>query len=173
MNIAYIFSWDITKNDGVINKIKNQTDEWKKLKHITKLFCFSVNENKSILDIDNIYKIKGNYFAKFISTFKIVNDINHFKPDIIYLRYELFKPYFLFLKKYKILIEVNTDDVNELKLDKSLKGVVKYLYNFLTRNILFNICGGIVFPTYELQNSKHFKCFLKNKNFPQWGSFIL
>ncbi|MDO9578466.1 MAG: glycosyltransferase [Candidatus Cloacimonadales bacterium] len=157
MKIAYILSADPFEENGVNKKIKSQTDTWKSFGHNVKIFSILVNEgthrtenyfNSSIYQREKIF-ILPKSFRK---------DLTDFKPDIVYLRFEVFKPFHLsILKSFNVIVEINTNDIVEFKLQasKSIREKIRLIYHLLTRWIIFKYAKGIISVTDELL-SKHY-----------------
>jgi glycosyltransferase involved in cell wall biosynthesis len=97
---------------------------------------------------------------------KLLEELERFNPDIVYFRYDTWSMTLnTILKKYKVVTEINTNDVGEFlylfKKEKSPKSFLRYLaYKFL-RGVVFSQVEGIVTITRELATAKHFSKFKK------------
>lgn len=158
MKIAYIVSWDITRNDGVTRKIKEQIDSWKSFGEEVVVFCCTTRLGKSNLDAKQ-FLVKNSLISKFLGPNNFVKEIELYNPDIIYLRFELFKPYLKYLiSKIPTIVEINTDDIAELKASiNNIRNYIKYIYNKITRNYLLNNVIGLIYVTNEIAKTKGFK----------------
>ncbi|MCD4704643.1 hypothetical protein K8R66_01050 [bacterium] len=153
MKIAYILSADPFEENGVNKKVKSQVDTWKSLGNEAKIFSILVNKGKKKRE-ENYLKSKI-YLRKiiFILPKSFKKDITAFKPDIVYLRFEVFKPFhFSLLKNFNTFVEINTDDIVEFKLlaEKSIREKIRLFYHLLTRWIIFKYVKGIISVTNEL-----------------------
>jgi hypothetical protein len=154
MKIAYILHYDISKNDGVTKKVLGQVTEWEKLGHKVEIFNITSKKGNNLLS-SHLYEKNNLFRISFNKNFW--RDINNYNPDIIYMRYDLLsRTIYNLLGKYKIVVEVNTDDIKELlllfKSHKSLKTFLRYIVNYISRDIIFRNVYGIVTVTKELSN---------------------
>ncbi|MCK4655075.1 MAG: hypothetical protein KAU01_11595 [Candidatus Cloacimonetes bacterium] len=157
MKIVYLFTHDIVKHAGVTKKVLSQTQAWKNLGNKVKICNISLKKKQiplsSFSKKDVYFRESIFYGAKFL--FK---DISEFKPDIIYFRFEPYKPYVgKILKKYKTIAELNTDDYSEMRLNakKSLIRKIRFLYYLITRNKIYKNIDGFVTVTDEIANLPH------------------
>ena len=81
--IAYFLSHNINKNDGVTKKIKSQVDIWRDKGFEVEIFCIVPKISNSILDCKK-YETRGGLRDRFFVRNDVYNDINLFKPDVIY-----------------------------------------------------------------------------------------
>lgn len=147
MKILYLFFWDIDRNDGVIKKINNQIETWKKLGHDVYAPMFDT-------------KYKKQYSSVFIQR-DFLENIKEYNPDVIYLRYGSYRFGLKgILKQYNTVCEINADDIKELGFIKykSLNNYIKYIYNFFSRGFILRNVVGLVSVTKELSKRK---CFSK------------
>lgn len=162
MKIAYLFSWDLSKKDGVSKKIIQQITSWQELGHSVNGFCITANKDNIV---ENINNYEFGIFSSNEGPSRLIKDLEKYNPDIIYFRFEIWKPWFkIVLKKYKTIIEINSNDITELKLQskKNMKSKLIFYWNLVTRHILFRYCKAIIFVTYELSESKKFS-FIKKR----------
>jgi glycosyltransferase involved in cell wall biosynthesis len=160
MKIAYVAEWDVSNTSGVLTKLSSQVKMWREVGHDAHLFIISPFENREI-DSDVIHII-SNQFCKFIKksfirTFlnKILSvtllkkQIESFKPDIIYYRQGIWYPSLTnVLNLAPCIMELNTDDISEIKLSNWLKQNI-YLYG---RKKIIKKCKGFVAVSYEIEN---------------------
>ncbi|XDF77804.1 hypothetical protein AAFX60_000790 [Aliivibrio fischeri] len=159
MNIAYLLSHDITRNDGVTLKILTQVSEWNNQGHNVKVFCQVPSKGDSILK-SNQYEVGNSYIKSRLYPNKILlNDISDFNPDVIYFRYDTYSQTIQkLLYKYSIVTEINTNDLSEFyilfKKERTIKSFIRYLIYILFRNAIFNNVKGIIAVTKELSLNK-------------------
>lgn len=166
MKIAYFLSHDIKRNDGVTLKINTQVKEWENLGHTVKVFCQLPIKGDSLLDAVQ-YSVGHSYIrSRLICNVELVKDIEEFQPDVIYFRYDTFSMTVRkLLKKFKVVTEINTNDVSEFlglaKSEKSTKSVIRFFAYVLLRGMIFRNVKGIVSVTKELSISNNIKRFNK------------
>lgn len=172
MKIAYFINWDIYSNDGLVKKIKSQTDAWRNLGHDVKIFNIQSEVRKSdttILDAYVLDKKIDNFTEKFLlNPTPLINELHSFNPDIVYTRFNLYVPFYTFLmKRYRTVIELNGDDIAELKLELALHGNKyikkkwKYWYHMFTRGLLLGSAAGMVSVSHEISALPSIKKYRK------------
>lgn len=162
MKIIYLISHDQNKNLGITLKVESQVNAWRTLGHQVEIFNIIVNNSQSKNNYLNAKIFKRNSIFK--GNDDLLTDLDKFKPDIIYLRFEPYKPFLgLIMKKYPTVLEINTDDLHEqLLLSKdSLNWKLRYLFNLLTRKKMLKNSTGYVAVTEELQKNRHFSKYQK------------
>lgn len=161
MKIAYLLMKDIGSNDGIVKKIKSQTDAWKKQGADVAIFCITNDIKDSILDARRYKFFVNRYpFKTIFQPRGLLRDIKNYEPDIIYSRYMLFSIFFFrLLCCYKSFIEINSDDINEYKLMSKYnkRYILIKVYNYLTRKIILSKADSLISVTHELKKSKSFK----------------
>lgn len=156
MRIAYLINHDISKNDGVTKKILNQISEWKKIGNEVVVFCNTINSGDSILDAKQ-YQAENFIKSRLKVNTKLLSDLTQFDPSLVYFRYDTWSRTFHEIqKRYKIVTELNTNDLGEyfllLKKERNIKSLLRFLtYYFLRSKILRNV-DGIVSVTNEISN---------------------
>lgn len=88
MKIAYILYHDITINSGVTKKIKDQVDQWRRNGHEVQTYAFLPRKGASILEAKQ-YIVSSPIKDRIFINYDILNDLEIFKPDIIYYRYDI------------------------------------------------------------------------------------
>lgn len=166
MKIAYLSSHPLNFNDGVVKKIVNQIDSWKN--YGCEVIAFSTSKNNSCSIIENvkIYKVKSQFLNLFKLNKKLIDDINDFNPDIVYVRYDLWSmTYEKISRKYKCIIEVQTNDIEEyfaiFKSQKTLKSIFIYFFFKISRAFFFKKSYAIVTVTRELSMLNQYTKFKK------------
>lgn len=163
MKIAYLLSTDPHQENGVNRKVKSQTDAWRKAGNEIEIFTILVN--KGDCRVGKIIKSRV-YHRKWILLIgnELIRDIRSFDPQILYFRYELFKPFLLkIFKEFNTIVEINSDDIKELKLmmKVSIKHKLRNLFNLITRKIILKRTSGIVSVTNELIALKYMNPYSK------------
>lgn len=163
--IAYVCRWPMETKDGVSQKIHNQMAAWEKLGIEVRLFCRSPTVQCDIPEKD-IYAMQ-HPFAFWRKYKHITRAIKEFDPDVIYSRYEIptvFSMGLASLFNKRVVIEINSNDMQELKLLTKLNPVhylPRLFVNFLFRSLVFANCGCIVTHTHELAKSRLFTKYNK------------
>ncbi|MDD9155980.1 hypothetical protein PVK64_07275 [Aliivibrio sp. S4TY2] len=166
MNIAYLLSHDITRNDGVTLKILTQVSEWGKQGHNVKVFCQVPSKGDSILKA-NQYDVGNSYIkSRLYSNKALLNDVADFNPDVVYFRYDTYSQTIrTLLCKYSVVTEINTNDLSEFyvlfKKEKTVKSFIRYMIYILFRGAIFNNVKGIVSVTKELSLNKNISKYNK------------
>lgn len=154
MKIAYLLLWDLLSDNGVTKKVKNQVDIWQAAGHDVEVFCALPDRPKgSVPQLDKYHFFMFAEWDKFrmFEPAGLSEAIAHFAPDLIYLRYELWKYYLgKIIKIAPTVVEINSDDLSEYRLQKGLKGFLKVYYNLFTRGLLLGGAAGLVSVTHEL-----------------------
>ncbi len=151
MKIAYLLTHDIRQEDGVTKKITQQVKTWRAMGHEVEVFAI-INVNEPLSDYCNGHRLFHNSMW-LAEPRNLVKSILDYKPEIIYLRFEPFKPFInLLVRQFPTVLEINSDDISEYRLraKKSIKGKLLHYYNLLTRRILLKKVAGLVGVTEEL-----------------------
>jgi hypothetical protein len=154
MKIAYLINHQIWRNDGVTKKIAVQSDAWRANGHEVEVFCITRKVDDSIL-IARQYHLGHPAIGRLLVDQKLVHDIEEYKPDIVYLRYDLWSATIdRVIARYKTVAELNTLDVEEYRLllikERSVKAFFRYLAYIALRSRLFRRFSGIVGVTHEI-----------------------
>jgi hypothetical protein len=158
VRIAYILEWDISYDSGVFNKVLAQVKVWISNGHNVKIFAITQNRRNDKLESyihqysNNFSFLKSSlktYINKILSIKKVEKDLNRFDPDIVYIRQPIWYPGIdKFLSQFTSIMELNTDDLNEIKLLPKVKQYI-YLYG---REKIINSVKGFVSVSYEIEN---------------------
>ena len=159
MKILYLLSHDIYLNDGVTKKVESQTITWSKYGHQIKVFNIllksNIQDGKTSLRAEIFFRRNPLSCSKYFQ-----KEVNKFNPDIIYFRFEPYKPFFVKLfRQYSTVFELNTDDVAEQRMEakQNYKKLIRYIFNSMTRNLILKYAKGFVGVTNEICNSPHYK----------------
>ena len=155
MKIAYYLEWDVSTDSGVYTKVKAQINQWRLSGHTVELIAVTPNvpddgSNINIFSIKLPRYFKGSvrtYLNKIFTLRKIDGYLSRFHPDIVYIRQSTWHPGLgKLLKKYNSIMECNTDDLNEIKLEKFFKKTI-YLFG---RDILISSVNGFLSVSNEI-----------------------
>ncbi|MDO4729276.1 MAG: glycosyltransferase [Bacteroidota bacterium] len=164
MTICYLVDYDLNSNSGVVQKILQQSSFWSKSGYD---FYLVSTKTLAIYDKnkDEIFKIKpfdinfgrlSTALRVLYNSFFLIKLLDYIKFDILYMRYMLYTPWLAsILKKYTVVMEINSDDILEYKLHSK----ITYAYNMLTRNFILKKVDGFVTVSRELKIK--FDCFKK------------
>lgn len=176
MRIAYVLPIDISKYNGVLNKVSSQVRAWEKQKHTVRIFLITacdVSELEStslapILSAGHVivYRTKKlglvplDMLKDWIgmkSTFsRVCDEVYGFAPDVVYARSALYQPFYGKLRSnHKLVLELNTDMASEYKLQskQSIKYFFRYMYYLITKRKLFKEVAGMAAVTQEIARS--------------------
>jgi len=156
MTIVYLIDYNPHDNNGVIQKIKQQSLQWSQKGHTV---YFVSTKTMSIYDHDEkvLYRQKAMHlnFGRVGTAIKLLYSAYHMKAlmgkiefDIIYMRY---RPYMLFfqkvLRQHKVIMEINSDDTLEYRTHSKLK----HWYNRYTREVFLKDMDAFVSVSHELK----------------------
>lgn len=163
MKIGYLLSHDIFLNDGITKKIYSQANIWKSLGHQVKIFNILVKKNIQKGDVPPDTEI---FFRENVISGPAGLDIalENYNPDIVYFRYEPYKPFLRrILVQYPAIFELNTDDIAEHRLyaRRGIKESIRCIYNLITRNMILSRAQGFVSVSEEIGKLPHFSRFKK------------
>lgn len=157
MVIAYLINYNIDDSNGVIQKIKQQAKEWTKNGHIVyfvslktmKIYDHDYTVLKQGKSLNLNMKRVGTAINLLFNSFASHKLFKQIDFDIIYMRYHLYMPFInRTLKKEKVIMEINSDDLLEYKLHSKLT----HWYNKVTRNLLLKQIDAFVSVSDELKS---------------------
>jgi len=156
MKIAYLVDYDLNTSNGVIQKIIQQSQKWVETGHTvyyvsTKTLTI-YNNNKNIITKFKSLNIElgrvGTALKLLYNSYFLNKLLQNIEFDIIYMRYRLYMPFFTkVLKKYKVVMEINSDDTKEYKLHSKLT----HFYNIFTRNLVLKKIDTFIAVSEELK----------------------
>jgi hypothetical protein len=158
MRIAYVsLHWPRTIHSGVGKKIAAQIGAWRAAGNEVTLFLHShtiENANDFLPGVIELYERKSGFVGKILTEFSrnkalasLIAKIKTYRPDIIYLRFNVFAyPLQRLFHIAPVIIEAVTNDVQQ----HETLGKFYALYNRLTRRINLERCSGIVSISHEL-----------------------
>ncbi len=156
MTIVYLIDYDPCDNNGVIQKIKQQSLQWSQKGHTV---YFVSSKTMSVYDHHEkvLYRQKALHvkFGKIGTAIKLLYGayymetlLGKVKFDIIYMRYRSYMPFFQkILRQHKVVMEINSDDTLEYKTHSWLK----HLYNRYTRELFLRDMDAFVSVSHELK----------------------
>ena len=160
LKVLYIVDQDIGTGTtaGIIYKVQDKIIEWKRQgieASILSLYSFTLYD-ADLNVINDKYKFSLQKHSKFftllrliISTFYLNLYLNKFDFELVYMRARLYTPFIKrFFKRNKVIIEINTDDVEEWKCNNKIISI----YNNLTRRLFYSGAIGFVSVSRELAN---------------------
>jgi hypothetical protein len=165
MRIAYVsLHWARTKNTGVGKKIQNQIETWRRLGHEAQLFMHASRYEPAsdLIEAEVIpYEIRGKLqteINRIRAASHMIEAVEKYKPDIIYLRYSIYVyPTHRLMKIAPTVEEINTNDLTQ---HEDLGGIYS-LYNRFTRGIFLSRVHGLVAVSRELEVSPAFASYRK------------
>lgn len=173
--VAYVYSSPKGIGGGVSKKIAGQSQIWQSEGVDTQCFILSPRTQHSEEESHGLFSkvfpvnlpllSRHRHLHRFLPFPDLAEQISHFDPDLIYLRYECFKPFMLslFSLKIPIVLELNTIDTVEYQLlsKESLFHFALSYYNKFTRSIIFRRVRKIVSVTHEIKDHPSVKSFHK------------
>lgn len=169
MRIAYVsLHWPRTKASGIGKKIERQLNAWRELGHETQFFShLPTGEDENLL-VDGArfaYTLHKGVLGLFMTEFermralqRLLLAVRNYQPQVIYLRWGMYVfPLHHLFSIAPVIVEINTNDVEEHKL----LGVVKSTYNKLTRSITLGSAQAMIYSTRELAEHPAFTHFRK------------
>ncbi len=156
MTIAYLIDYDIYQNNGVVQKIFQQSQKWVEQKNTV---YYISSKTLTIYDSNKnpIYNLKplnigssrvATALKLLYSSYFLGRLLTRIEFDVLYMRYRLYMPFFTrVLRKYKVVMEINSDDTKEYKLHSKLT----HFYNIFTRNFVLKKIDTFIAVSEELK----------------------
>ncbi|MBN1480980.1 glycosyltransferase [candidate division KSB1 bacterium] len=144
-----------------MKKVKSTCLAWRTLGVEVDIFLLTKNRTLAKdLSSQNDYSVNIHIFlfrsfiGKIFRFRSLVNHVLKLNATAIYFRYQPFLPgFFKLSRKSKVFIEINGDDLIEIRQRSKLK----YVIVKLTRNLMFSNAAGLIFVTHALSNHPHFR----------------
>ena len=155
MKIAYLIDYDLTQTSGVVQKILQQSKQWLELGNsvyfISSKTLTIYDENRNIIvqlnPLNREFGRLSTALKLLYSSYFLGKLLEKIEFDVLYMRYRLYMPFVAKeLKKYKVVMEINSDDTLEYKLHSKLT----HWYNKLTRAYILSSVDGFVCVSEEL-----------------------
>jgi hypothetical protein len=166
MRIAYLINHDIRRNDGVTVKIRAQIGEWKRQGEIVQVFSYVPEKGESILPADQFPR--GNYLtSRLLRDHALLNAIEDFRPDLLYLRYDVWSVTIgELIRKYPVVAELNSIDINEMRLlwveHRTVKSFLRYHSYRVLRNLVLTRLDGAIAVTREIAQHRAFRNHIRH-----------
>jgi len=157
MRIAYVAHVNGGRS-GVHQKIGAQVRAWQAHGHQVALFVATRSDEEawSGLVSDTVCCRYDGGLSRMRAMTRQVRETRAFRPDLVYVRWDLFyPPMFWFPRRPPLIVEVNSDDLREYALGSPRRA----RYNRLTRGFLLGRARGLVFVTSELSGGSSFRGF--------------
>jgi len=162
MKIAYVCYWFLLERDGVVAKIEAQAANWRAAGHEVEVFCLArvMPERQATLPPWRTFFF-GSPAGRLLRTRELVAAVEEWRPDVLYLRYDLFLPPLpRLLGAFGTAIEINANDREEARL-RIERPRAAAAFNELNRRMLLSRARGLVCVTRELALSDDFASFAK------------
>jgi hypothetical protein len=128
MRIASLCYWDLAAGDGVARKVNAQARLWREAGHEVELV--SIRPGRRVQESG-----------------RAVAAVERFRPELLYLRYDLFlPPVWRLVRRVPAVVELNTDFAAEARL----RGRHVSLYNRVNERFVIRRAAGVVCVTGEL-----------------------
>lgn len=171
MRIAYLMHWNDGPASGVFKKVLGQLAAWKQLGHEPALFLFTragkdefTGDTLPLADAGEVPLMVQSYsrgYRRMREFRKLSMRLKEWRPDVIYHRYDAYYSSLPgLLSRYPSVLEINTDDISELRLQRGRSA--RYYYQLLTRGRVLRAASGFVFVSGELAELAHFQRYAKN-----------
>jgi hypothetical protein len=158
MRIAYFGHINGGRRSGVFQKIAGQTERWQAGGNTVRVFVATrddPDEWRARFEGALVRRYDGP-LSRLRAMLALVDGVRGFRPDVVYLRWDLFYPPMLaFPRRAPLVIEINTDDLLEYALGTRIRA----LYNARTRALVMRRARAFVFVTDELSRRDSFRHF--------------
>ena len=157
MRIAYFGHVNGGHQSGVFQKIGMQIDRWRTDGHVVRGFIATRDRPDDWIDRLGDVEVASydRPWSRLRAMIRLASGVRRLRPDLIYLRWDLFYPPMLSFLASPLVIEINTDDVHEYALGTPGRA----RYNTWTRGLLMRRAKAFVFVTSELSRSASFARF--------------
>jgi len=154
MKLVYLID-DFEAHTGVTQKVRQNAKQWVNAGHevfFISLITLSIHDHEENLVFKkNRYEFRvgklGTAFNLLYCSYFLLQLVDKIKPDLIYTRYVMYMPFLSrVFNKYKIVMEINGDDLVEYKL----RSLLTSFYNKFTRLHVLKHVDGFVSVSNEL-----------------------
>jgi glycosyltransferase involved in cell wall biosynthesis len=156
MRIAYLAHVNDGRQSGVVAKIGAQLGVWREHGHEARLFLYTNDDGVAAGAAAGAMTL-GRYtgpWSRLTTMTRLVAGIRAYRPDIVYVRWDLYYPPMEWLpRRPPLVVEINTDDLAEYRLGWRRH---RHLYNRLTRRRVLGRASGLIFVTGELSRGPSF-----------------
>jgi glycosyltransferase involved in cell wall biosynthesis len=157
MRIAYVAHVNGGRS-GVFHKIAGQIAEWRARGHeVRALVATREDVTPWTAELADVACHRyGGPASRLQAMTGLVRDARAFRPDVVYVRWDMFYPPMLwFPRRAALAAEVNSDDLREYALGSRTRA----RYNSTTRRFLLGRARALVFVTDELSAGPSFHAF--------------
>ncbi|GGO18997.1 hypothetical protein GCM10008949_02850 [Deinococcus humi] len=169
MRIAYFLQLNMGPGTGVYRKVIAQATTWQQMGNTVAFYVATKSASLAddlqrtckILGIEvncEIYagKLPPPFDGRLSSLSNLIKKLEILPPDIVYTRQDIYLPPLKrLLGHYKVVVEVNTNDLGELK---NASRLFLFVYK-LGRHILLGKASGIIYVSKEISNLPHYNLF--------------
>jgi hypothetical protein len=151
MKIAYVCYWDARRRDGVGDKIASQLAAWRAAGETAELFLLSPPPAAGAsLNLQGQVFMFSGARERIAATRRLYAAVRNYRPDVVYLRYDLFVPPPSALARHaRTVVEVNSNARAEL--GERSRWAARY--ERLQERALLRRAAGAVCVTHELAAS--------------------
>jgi hypothetical protein len=162
-----LISSDISRYRGSTLKVKNQIEVWREKGHTVEVFARVPDLSPSLLKANRFVKQRSFFKDIFLLNKKFIQAVSAFDPDIIYIRQSFpNRTYYYLQRKYKNIIEIVSDEVEEYKylflLHKSISTFLKLSAIFFMRIPFIKAATGLLAGTKEVAVKERYNRYCKN-----------
>jgi glycosyltransferase involved in cell wall biosynthesis len=151
LHIAYLCYWNLGLGDGVGDKINSQVRHWRTAGHGVDVLALErarTPRASGPLD-EQVFPFQGAR-SRLTATARLARAARDLRPDLVYLRYDVFSPPILTaFRDAKLVVELNSNVTAELRTRSSAVAA----YEKLQRRVLLRRANGAVAVTSELANA--------------------
>lgn len=145
MRIAYVCHWNLDVPDGVTKKVDLQARHWRAAGHDVTVFSLAPGAAEDRLGV-RAFPYTG-AAARLAASVRLAYAVLRLRPDVVYLRYDLFLPPVWPLPwLLPTVVELNTDD----RAEWATRSGAAALYNEINRRALLRRARGAVAVTNEI-----------------------
>jgi glycosyltransferase involved in cell wall biosynthesis len=152
MRIAYVCYWSVFRNDGVAKKVTTQVRHWRSAGHETEVFALSPRRGEMT---GQAWRARPFLFSgaagRTGAAVRLLRELRRFRPDLVYLRYDLLPPPLHILPRFfTTIVEVNSDEHAEYRHRRGRRALAAALYGHANSAFLLGRSAGFVCVTNEL-----------------------
>lgn len=143
MRVAQVCHWNAFALDGVARKLRTQADAWRELGHDVELFCLTPDRPGEPVAQGRLYRFSSP-LERLRATGRLAGDVRSWRPDVVYLRNDLWAPQVLGLVRcVPTVVEVNGRDAVPSRRRRRLRWALR----LLGEELLLRGAAGIVAVT--------------------------
>jgi len=151
VRIAYLCHWNLDGSDGVSWKVRGQAAQWRAAGHEATVFAISPGTARSDDGLE-AFPYRGGR-ERLGATIAAVHELRRRRPDVLYLRYDVFlPPVWALVRRVPTVVEVNSDTGRAMRAQ--WRGPAAVRFNLVNRRAVFSGVDGFVAVTNELARSE-------------------